>query len=709
MQPIFHAAADLEHLWALDEARWIATSAPVTGLRCDPVFLTHLDDDLDGRLRPRELKSGVRWLLSRLVDTGGVDACSDRLRLDALRDDEEGERLRASADRVLAFLDATDRSRVSLAQVRQFQARMAQALTAGDGVVTVGVSGDPDVERLVADIGGCLGWVHDAQGRDGIRAGHLDRFEAATAAYLDWVEHPVAVAGLSEPLAAWRALDDVVDKLHEFFALSELAGLDPRIATVPGLADDALEGRAWAHRDEAERLLLAAPLARPEPSGRLDGTGWLNPAWRTRWDALVTHTLVPLGRDASLDRSELRELKGRFRDYGAWQARKAGAEVASVGLETLEHWDAHPEIAQRLRALFAEEQDVAEELESLVALEQLILSQRWMLELVNSFVGFSRFYNPALRSLIEVGTLIMDGRRFNLCVRIESVEAHRALAKAGLIYLAYVEVQTTPEPMLVAVAVTGRERGRLFVGKRGVFYDADQVSYEALVVELLDNPISVSEALLRPFRRLGTYLAERSEAFTAGRYDALEETVGGTLDGPGEAPGAAQTAAPTNTRELFLSGGIALAAVSSALAYVAETLSHIEVGSLVLSLLGLILLAIVPAALIAAWRIHRRDLSIVLEASGWAINQQLRIPTWAGSVYTQRPPFPDDARLEGTELLRQYRRDVVEDEVEVRRQRLMLVLLLVVILGAAVGVFEQWLTHSQAGAAWLQSVLGRMF
>ena len=688
MQPIFQTAQDLEGLWALDEARWIATSAPTQGIRCDPELLRHLDDDADGRLRPRELKDGVRWLLDRLADPTGVDAHSDTLALAALAQDDESTALRATAERVLAFLEQPDSPTVSLAQIREVQSQMADALTAGDGVVTLASTGDADVEALIADVGECLGLVHDAQGLSGVTEDQLDAFEAATTAFLDWVEHPVSVPGFERPAQAWQALDDLADKLAEYFALSELASYDRRIADTPGLAQEELDARAWTDRATAEARLVEAPLARPDPDGVLDPAAWINPAWRKRWQAFDREVLGPLGHAGPLDRGQLREVRAQFRDYGAWQAAKAGAQVEGLSQETLEHWDARPEVAQRLRVLFAAEHEVAEELERIGALERLVLHQRWMLELVNSFVGFSRFYDPNVRSLIEVGTLIMDGRRFNLCVRIEDVDAHRALAREGLIYLAYVRVETPDEPLLVAAAVTGRERGRLFVGKRGVFYDPQLQSYEAVVVDLLDNPISVTEALLRPFRRLGSFLAERSEAFTQGRYDALEERVGTALDKVEPPPSPAP--AVSSTRELFLSGGIALAAVSSAMAYVAETLSHIEVGHMALSILGLLFLAVVPAALIAGFRIHRRDLSIVLEASGWAINQQLRIPTWAGSVYTHRPPFPADAKLEGAEVLRQYREDVAVDEGEVRRRRLLAALLVLILVAAALGTFGAW-------------------
>jgi hypothetical protein len=698
MQPIFRTAADLEHIWALDEARWVAISAPVRGLRCDPVLLGLLDDDADGRIRPLEIKRGVRWLLDRFSDSSGIDAHSDSLQLAALRMDEVGLLLRAAAQRVLVFLDKEGEDFVTLAQVRQVGKQMTQALTAGDGVVTLGSSDDDQVERLIADIGQVWGLTQVSNGMKGIDEKQLDRFEAATSAYLDWIERPASVEGLSEPARAWRALDEIAEKLKEFFALSDLASLDPRIATLPGLSLEELESRDWADRSAAERRMQEAPIARPNPKGQLDPQEWINPAWCTRWQNFQRHTLEPLGLSGALDRQGLRGLESKFRKYATWQGAKAGDGVEKLGRETLEHWDVHPETGERLRAYFSAERSVATELQRLGELERLILHQRWMLELVNSFVGFSRFYDPNVRSLVEVGTLIMDGRRFNLCVQIEKVDEHRKIAKEGLIYLVYLRVEAEPKPFLVAAAVTGQERGRLFVGKRGVFYDPELNSYEAVVVELLENPISVTEALMRPFRKLGDFLAERSESFSQSRYVALEKGVGGALD-EGPKGGVKEAGA---AKDLFLSGGIALAAVSSAMAYVAETLSNIEVVDLTLTLLGLVLLAVVPAAIISGFRIHRRDLSIVLEASGWAINQRLRIPTWAGAVYTQRPPFPEDAVMEGHELLRTYRKGVEVDEREIRRKRLSVAVLLVLLSAVSYLVFDQLLGSGDTVVAALQ-------
>jgi len=59
-------AEDLAALEELDEPFWMATSAPVDQLTCDPVLLRRLDRDGNGRIQSWELRQGARWLLHML-------------------------------------------------------------------------------------------------------------------------------------------------------------------------------------------------------------------------------------------------------------------------------------------------------------------------------------------------------------------------------------------------------------------------------------------------------------------------------------------------------------------------------------------------------------------------------------------------------------------------------------------------------------------
>src|SRR5581483_578882 len=126
---------DLAQIDALDPARWAATSVPTGDLHCDPALLAYLDPEGTRRVRVAQLIAARDWTFARLADRGLLRAHTETLPLEALRDDEEGTKLRAAADRVNGAQGATDRARVTLADIRGYKSGYRKLLANGDGVV----------------------------------------------------------------------------------------------------------------------------------------------------------------------------------------------------------------------------------------------------------------------------------------------------------------------------------------------------------------------------------------------------------------------------------------------------------------------------------------------------------------------------------------------------------------------------------------------
>ena len=200
------------------------------------------------------------------------------------------------------------------------------------------------------------------------------------------------------------------------------------------------------------------------------------------------------------------------------------------------------------------------------------------------------------------------------------------------------------------MAVTGHHRGDLDIGKRGVFVDLEGREHPAQVVDVLENPINLLEAFLQPLWKVRDSAVEQIDRFRLGQQVAPDKDEAGS---------------PTvSARDLVVGGGLTIAALSSALAYIVKTVSSIQFGQLAsIVVLPLLLLAVLSA--LRAWaRIRRRDLGPVLEASGWGINHPLPAPRWAGVVFTRTPPLPKEFPKRRGELLREYRRrvDPLHDE-----------------------------------------------
>jgi hypothetical protein len=119
----------------------------------------------------------------------------------------------------------------------------------------------------------------------------------------------------------------------------------------------------------------------------------------------------------------------------------------------------------------------------------------------------------------------------------------------------------------VAVPVTHHGRGNLVVGKRGLFAECDDSEHDARVAHIIENPISIGEAIYAPFKRVGKLLTGKIEALTADAEKALDTTV---------TTGAAAPAAPQpqtkggSTGSLLMGGGVAIAALGSSFAYIAK-------------------------------------------------------------------------------------------------------------------------------------------
>ena len=687
-QLVLHGPADLQRITELDPARWMANSAPVEGLSCDPAFLRYLDTNHDGRIQPDELVEGVGWLLRCMRDLSAVGERSAILDLDHLDPDtQEGQSVRASAERILANLGQPEATRLHIDQLRDRKRLVGSGSTNGDGVIPWEVVTDGRLRGFVKDLAQTMGPATDASGKLGATEDHMNAFLEQARAWLDWQGAGEADGPDGEALrfwgsathAAWRATQAVSAKLEDYFAQCELVAMG---AAIPGTV-----GENW---------LEQAPIARPQSDGLLRVDGWLHPAWREPWERFSRLVLERMGlADRPLNAHRWARIQRRFRPYAAWLAQRPDTPVERLGRAKLEDYTTDPTLVEGLEALVAADRAVAAELEGVAGVERLILYQRHMLDFCNNFVSFSRFYDPRVRSLPEAGTLLMDGRNFQLCVRVGDRKAHMGGAAVSRFFLIYVQVQHPKTPYEVAVAVTGTHRGDLHPGKRGVFFTPDGDVLPAVVVDLLENPISVGEALLRPFERLGELLAQQAERLTESRYKKLEQGVDSAMskadaslealpdaameaseaNADAQAPAAAPAPAadgPSKTRELLLSGGVALAALSSALAYIAKTLSSIGYLNLLIMAVLLALCFTVPTAIVTALKLRRRDLAPVLEASGWGINYTLRVPSWSSPVFTRVPPLPEGASLDSRDLLREYETAAASAERGERRRRMIL-------------------------------------
>jgi Flp pilus assembly pilin Flp len=91
---------------------------------------------------------------------------------------------------------------------------------------------------------------------------------------------------------------------------------------------------------------------------------------------------------------------------------------------------------------------------------------------------------------------------------------------------------------------------------------------------------------------------------------------------------------------MLLGGGLAIAALGSALAYITKTLANTNPLAILVGVLVAVLLVMIPISLVAYIKLRKRELSAILEGSGWAINARMRLTRKQGRGFTERPSYP---------------------------------------------------------------------
>ncbi len=94
---------------------------------------------------------------------------------------------------------------------------------------------------------------------------------------------------------------------------------------------------------------------------------------------------------------------------------------------------------------------------------------------------------------------------------------------------------------------------------------------------------------------------------------------------------------------LLLGGGVAVAALLSAMAYVGRVVVENPLAIL-LGVAGATLLLMLPTTIRAFLKLRQRDLSALLEGTGWAINARMRLTRRQARTFTVRPPYPKGVR-----------------------------------------------------------------
>lgn len=348
----------------------------------------------------------------------------------------------------------------------------------------------------------------------------------------------------------------------------------------------------------------------------------------------------------------------------AYAAYFQKAKLAKLGLETLTEEDKMPPMKEKDfvamgKAIADWEAAAAAATEANNAalaaakgvyqpLRKLLLLSRDFVLLLRNYVTLEDFYNRDTKAIFQAGTLVIDQRACQLCIRANDMAKQEAQAPASGMFLVYCDCTSKKlgKTMKIVAALTLGEVKNVTVGKNALFYDRQGNDWDATVYKIIDNPISIRQAFWSPYRRMAQWVedminkraAEKdSKAFsdmTAKAEEAANKPIDAAAAEKKQAFDIAKFAG------IFAAIGMALGMIGSALVSVAGGFRTLTWWQDILVIAAILLIISGPAMILAAIKLRRRNLAPILNANGWAVNADSKVNIPFGATLTEQVSFP---------------------------------------------------------------------
>ncbi len=695
---------DLEQITRLDEALWAIASAPCENFTCDPAFLRYIDIDGNGRIRTDEVRKAWEWMSSVLSDKSALGSHDKILKLDSINTDvPAGREIRGAAERVLHNLKIEDVKQISLAQIRNRKEILSKADCNGDGVIPPTAVSDENVRALVAMIMETLGSSEDASGQKGVTAELLGKFMDEGKAITEWRakatgNNPVTFLGdrTAELFAKFAA---VKNKIDDFFRMSDILTVDSRMQSRCLPSEEDLKNLNTGAPGKLDEYLSECPIAPPEPGAQLRIDKQVNPFYMDALEDFFVYVLPEFTEqeDAkSLNRETWEKIKSGFRPREQWLKGKKGTVLESIPEKELEAI-LNGKTPGKLKKIIDRDLAAAAEIDQVNNVEKLILLQAEFLDFANNFVSLRELFDPRQPCLFQEGTLVMDGRHFDLTMKVTDKSSHRGVAEKSNICTMYLRLSDREngkeQSMEVAAAITSGNVNNLYVGKHGIFIGRGGRTWDAKVTDIVKHPVSVSEALRLPFVKLGSFIGKQFEKFTGSSYQNLEKSVGSGIENVQKGISAQQQQAGGTGGSawgpmgfLVLGGGLSIAAVGSAFAYIAGKLKDpATIKILAIVLAGVLCIVALPIIIATIIKLRRRNISMFIEACGWSVNSSLRLSHKMGLLFTRTPAPPAGSRKTRKDIVGSLLKNVSLQKDRIHSICVAALILILLALGLAAG------------------------
>lgn len=650
---------DIAHLKELDQKMWTVLSCPTKGLEIDEKTLELMDIDGDGKIRVNEVVEAATWITKVLKNPDLLLKQEDTISLDDInQDDEDGKKLYDSAKQILSNLEL-DKNEISVADTSDSIAIFAKTKFNGDGVITENSTDDEALKAVIANCVKTIGSTADRSGVEGVTAEQIEAFYTNCNDYMTWFtsedENKATVFPFGDnteaALAAYNALKE---KVADFFMRCKLTAFNTDSSAALDVSVARMEAISEKNLSACTEEIVGYPLARVNSKLELPLNGGINPAWEAAFANVKSLIFdVDFPKQKSISEAEWNGIGAKFAAFEAWKAAKKGEVVESLGVDVIKEI---VEKNQKDALLALVEQDKAEETKAneIASVNKLTHYYRDLYKLIKNYVTFSDFYTREddKKAIFQAGTLYIDQRSCDLCVKVSDMGKHNLTAGLSGMYLLYCDCHSKKknETMTIVAVMTDGDIDSLMVGKNAIFYDRDGVDWDATVVKIIDNPISIRQAFWSPYRKFANWVTDLINKSAAEKdsksFDNMTASVSekaAAAPTEGAAPQQAQPFDIAKFAGIFAAIGMALGFLGSFCVSVVSGFAQLTWWQVILVFVGIILLISGPSMVMAWLKLRKRNLAPLLNANGWAVNAQAFVNITFGATLTKMAKFPNVA------------------------------------------------------------------
>lgn len=652
--------ADLVNLEYLDPKLWTALSCPVTGLEIDHKTLGLIDKDNDGQIRVPEIIGAVKWITSVLKNPDDLIKQEKSLQLSAINNQTElGKTLLASAKVILKNLGKGDENKISAEDTSDTKKIFAATRFNGDGVITPDTCENEELKSLVNEIKSCVGEAHDRGGESGINETLLDEFFTECEKFSVWYSKKEAKTAVIFPFGdntekAFGLYKEVKSKIDDYFLRCRLAAFDVQTTSALNLQIARVESITAKDLSACLDEIASYPLAKIEAGLPLPLSTGLNPAWESKISLLNQLALSGIVKGKNnLNENDWQEVVHVFAGYSEWISNKEGSKVEKLGLEKVRAI-LSSESKQKLIELIARDKAVEAEANNVFLVDQMVRYHRDIFTLLKNFVTFYDFYMPGQKAIFQAGTLYIDQRSCDLCIKVSDMAKHANMVSFSGMFLLYCDCvsRSTNEKMTIVAALTNGDIDNLVVGRNALFYDRNGLDWDATVVKIVDNPISIRQAFFSPYRKVSRFIESQINKFASSQD---EKVTGDMMKGVETVPSKVEEAKKEKPAPqpfdigkfvgIFAAIGLAIGAIGSAIGSAIAGFIGLKWWQMPIAVAGIILLISGPSMIIAYLKLRKRNLAPILDANGWAINAQATVNIHFGNMLTRLAELPAGAKI----------------------------------------------------------------